>query len=46
MIGYSSNEEGQWLINSYGEGDVVELKSVNFSFPIKQIYENIVFSPE
>jgi hypothetical protein len=31
---------------SYGVGDLVELKSVNCTFPIAQIYEDIVFNLE
>jgi Uma2 family endonuclease len=33
-----------WQIINYQTGDVVELKSINLTFPIEQIYEDIVFA--
>ncbi|XFA73745.1 Uma2 family endonuclease [Thermosynechococcaceae cyanobacterium Okahandja] len=42
---YHKNEAGDWLILSYRAGDVVELKSINFSVPIEHVYEEIVFEP-
>lgn len=35
-----------WSIINYDAGDVVELTSVKLSFPIEQVYEDIVFSQE
>jgi Uma2 family endonuclease len=32
-----------WRIINYQSGDTVELKSVNLTFQIEQIYEDIVF---
>ncbi len=32
-----------WQIINYQVGDVVELKSINLSIPIEQIYEDIEF---
>jgi hypothetical protein len=40
------SEAGKWDLTTYGDGDLVELKSVNLTLPIEQIYENIVFAPE
>jgi len=40
---YHKNEAGDWLILSYRAGDVVELKSIDFSVPIEHVYEEIVF---
>jgi Uma2 family endonuclease len=40
---YRKNDGGEWVINNYRVGDVVELKSINLSFPIEQIYRGIVF---
>ena len=36
-------ETDDWRIINYQAGDTVELKSVNLTFPIEQIYEDIVF---
>ncbi len=43
---YQRNERGRWELSSCGSGDVVELKSVNLTFPIESIYEDIVFIQE
>jgi Uma2 family endonuclease len=38
--------DDNWSIIDYGSGDTVELKSVKLSFPIEQVYEDIIFSQE
>jgi len=38
---YHKNDAGEWLIINYQEGDTVELKSINLSFPIEQVYRNL-----
>jgi Uma2 family endonuclease len=43
---YQRNERSRWELMSYGVGDLVELKSVNCTFPVAQIYEDIVFNLE
>ncbi|MBO1053533.1 MAG: Uma2 family endonuclease [Dolichospermum sp. DET73] len=43
---YHKNDAGQWMIINYGEGDTIELKSINFSFPIEQIYRGLNLTPE
>jgi Uma2 family endonuclease len=43
---YQRNERSRWELMSYGVGDLVELKSVNCTFPIAQIYEDIIFNLE
>lgn len=43
---YHKNEAGDWLIINYQVGDKVELKSINLSFPIEQIYRNLDLTPE
>jgi Uma2 family endonuclease len=43
---YSKNDRGKWEINRYVAGDIVELKSINLSFQIEQVFEGIVFTPE
>ena len=40
---YHKGSDGKWDIIDYREGDVVELKSVNLTFPIERVYEDIVF---
>jgi Uma2 family endonuclease len=43
---YHKNEAGEWLIINYQEGDTVELKSINLSFPIEQVYRGLELKPE
>jgi Uma2 family endonuclease len=43
---YHKDDAGNWLILNYKEGDVVELKSINFSFPIEQVYRGLTLTPE
>lgn len=38
---YHKDETGNWLILNYQAGDMVELKSVNLSFPLEQIYRGL-----
>lgn len=40
---YRKNGTGEWVITQYRCGDTVELKSINLSFPIEQVYRGIVF---
>lgn len=41
---YRKSENGKWEIINYRPGDIVELQSVNLSFPIEQAYRGIDFS--
>ena len=43
---YHKNDAGEWLIINYQEGDTVELKSINLSFPIEQVYRGLELNPE
>ncbi len=43
---YHKNDAGDWVIVNYQAGDIVELKSVNLSFPIEQVYRGLVLTPE
>ena len=43
---YHKNDMGEWVIINYAEGDTVELKSINLSFPIEQVYRGLVLTPE
>jgi Uma2 family endonuclease len=43
---YHKNAAGDWMILSYLEGDLVELKSIDLSLPIEQIYEEIIFATQ
>jgi Uma2 family endonuclease len=40
---YRQNESGNWEIINYQAGDTIELKSINLSCSIEDIYEDIVF---
>ena len=43
---YHKKETGEWIILNYKKGDVIELKSINLSFPIEQVYRGLVLTPE
>jgi Uma2 family endonuclease len=43
---YRKNSSGEWVIINYRGGDIVELASINLSFPIEQIYRGINFALE
>jgi Uma2 family endonuclease len=43
---YHKKDTGEWLIINYQAGDTIELKSINLSFPIEQIYRNLDLTPE
>lgn len=43
---YHKNDAGEWIIINYKEGDTVELKSINLSFPIEQVYRGLTLTPE
>ncbi len=38
---YHKNDAGNWLILNYKAGDMIELKSINLSFPIEQLYRGL-----
>jgi Uma2 family endonuclease len=40
---FRKTDTNDWRIINYQVGDTVELKSVNLTFPIEQVYEDIVF---
>ncbi|NEO88207.1 MAG: Uma2 family endonuclease [Spirulina sp. SIO3F2] len=43
---YHKTDQGQWLLFNYQPGDIVELKSINLSFPIEQVYRGLNLTPE
>jgi Uma2 family endonuclease len=43
---YHKNDARDWTILNYRSGDRVELKSINLSFPIEQVYRGIIFSTD
>lgn len=43
---YHKNDAGDWLIINYKPGDTIELKSINFKFPIEQVYRGLTLEPE
>jgi Uma2 family endonuclease len=40
---YRKNDAGEWIFMQYRTGDIVELRSINFSFLIEQVYRGIIF---
>ncbi|MBE9056797.1 Uma2 family endonuclease [Sphaerospermopsis sp. LEGE 08334] len=40
---YRKNDRGNWEIFNYQPGDNIELQSIDLSFPIESVYEDIVF---
>jgi hypothetical protein len=38
--------DDNWSIIDYEPGDLVDLTSIKLTFPIEQVYEDIVFSTE
>ena len=43
---YHKNDAGEWVIQNYQEGDIIELKSIDLRFPIEQVYRNLILVPE
>ena len=40
---FRKNDRGKWEVTNYIAGDVVELESINLTFPIDQVYRGIEF---
>ncbi|WP_371416139.1 Uma2 family endonuclease [Aphanizomenon sp. UHCC 0183] len=40
---YRKNDRGNWEIFNYQVGDNIELRSIDLSFPIESVYEDIAF---
>ena len=38
---FRRNNYGQWVLYPYGEGDIIELASINFSCAIASLYEDV-----
>ncbi|MFP4253768.1 MAG: Uma2 family endonuclease [Halothece sp.] len=43
---YHKKETGEWIILNYQAGDTIQLKSINLSFKIEQIYRGLTLNPE
>jgi Uma2 family endonuclease len=43
---YHQKNNDEWIISNYKEGDTIELKSINLSFAIEQVYRGLVLAPE
>jgi Uma2 family endonuclease len=43
---YHKNDADEWIIINYAEGDIINLKSISLSFPIEQVYRNLILTPE
>jgi Uma2 family endonuclease len=41
---YHKKDNGEWIIINYKEGDMIELKSINLTFTIAQIYRGLVLT--
>ncbi|WP_245894277.1 Uma2 family endonuclease [Chamaesiphon polymorphus] len=41
---YRKDDSGNWYILNYEAGDSIDLKSVNLTFSIEQVYEDIEFA--
>jgi Uma2 family endonuclease len=41
---YRKGDDGRWEILNYHTGDIVELRAIDLSFPIEQIYRGIDLS--
>ncbi len=39
---YHQKKNSEWVIINYKEGDIIELKSIDLSFPIEQVYRGLV----
>jgi Uma2 family endonuclease len=39
------NEKGKWELTSYAEGDEIELTSIDYTFSIELLYEDITLAP-
>jgi Uma2 family endonuclease len=40
---YHKKDTGEWIIINYQEGDTVELKSINLSFRVEQVYRGLSY---
>jgi Uma2 family endonuclease len=38
---YQKTDNGEWVIINYKEGDTIQLKSINLSFAIEQVYRGL-----
>ena len=43
---YTKDERGKWDIINYRSGELVELASINLTFSIEQVYEDIIFNAD
>ena len=43
---FRKTDSDTWQIIDYDPGDMVELTSIKLTFPIEQVYEDIIFVPE
>lgn len=43
---YHRKDNDEWMIINYQEGDTVQLKSIDISFPIEQVYRGLVLTSD
>ena len=40
---FRKNDEGLWVLHTYGEGDTLNLESVGISIPVEKLYRRVRF---
>ena len=40
---FRRNDEGLWVLHTYGEGDTLTLESVGISIPVEKLYRRVRF---
>ena len=43
---FRRNDEGLWVLHTYGEGDILTLESVGISIPVEKLYRRVRFDVE
>ncbi|MEM7553104.1 MAG: Uma2 family endonuclease [Cyanobacteria bacterium P01_A01_bin.84] len=43
---FRRNDEGLWVLHTYGEGDTLNLESVGISIPVEKLYRRVRFEVE
>jgi Uma2 family endonuclease len=43
---YRKNDRGRWEIINLRSGDIIELDSINLTFPIDRVFKGIIFDPQ
>jgi Uma2 family endonuclease len=43
---FRRNDQGLWVLHTYGEGDTLDLESVGISIPVEKLYRQVRFDVE